>query len=348
MLKYVLILGGFMDSVSYQKLEIIQEEINNQFGFSYNTLNNLKENGYLDKILELYDIPYCLKNELISFFNMLDNPDLNNFPYLRKILLHESDFVKIFRDFGYIISLYLNNQNCYRVFPLFLKEMIDKFEIDYYKDLPIEDILNKRMDLKYSYNRNEERNLVEISPKSRNIYTDYSKYEEKIRMNTLNIYDLTEFFIWAENYSYILEYNELKKYPEYNTDCIVRWISKYHGDGYGFDILSYDPILKKQKLIEVKSGKSDLIELSRNELKILYEAVENNCDYYIYRYYFNVKTQNLEFYKLKYDAVQEKFIDINNPNNVFYISPYFYFEDDKQKIGIAIETEKEFYKSLMI
>lgn len=334
-----------MKSICYQKLEMIEEEINKQLGFSYSTLDKLKESNILDKMLELYDIPNYLKNELLTFLNILDNPILNNFPYLRKILLHESSLITIFRRFGYIISLYLNNVDCYRVFPLFIKEMINKFEIENYKNLPIEEILNKKMDLDYSYNPNAKRNLIEVSLKPLNWYTNYSEYEEKMKTNTLNLNDQTEFFIWSEYYTYISEYNELKQYSEYNTDCVVRWVSRDHGDGYGFDILSYDPVLKKQKLIEVKSGKSEWIELTRNELKKLYEVDYNNCDYYIYRYYYNQEMNKIELYKLKYDSLQEKFIDINDPNNVYYISPYFYFEDSIQKVGIAIEPEKEFIKN---
>lgn len=333
-----------MDSVCYQKLEMIQEGINKQLGFSYSTLDKLKGSNVLNALLNEYDIPKYLKSELESFLNIFNDKIYDDFPYLRKVLLHESNFVKIFGSFGYIISLYLDNKECYRVFPLFLKEMIDKFNLDNYKNLPIEEMLNKRMDLEYFYDPNTERNLVDVCVKLQNCYTNYLKYDEKIKNNTLNLNDQTEFFIWSEYMTYMLEYEELSKYPEYNVGSVVRWISKEHGDGYGFDVLSYDPISKRQKLIEVKSGKHNWMELTRNELKVLYEAVDNDCDYYIYRYHYNALKNNIDFYKLKYDSKKGTFIDINNSDNVFYISPYFKYENDYPKACFSIESEKEFKK----
>lgn len=328
-----------MKNLCYETLNIIEAEINKKIGFSYNILDKLKEQNLLDQLIELSNVPNYLKDELNIFLDILTTDIYNDFPYIRKILLHESNFVEIYIKFGYIISLYVNNKNCYRVFPLFIKELINKFEMDKYKNLPIEEIINTRMDLNYNYDPNLKRNLIEVVYKAKNCYTDYSKYENKIKDNSLNIHDQTEFFIYSENQTYMLEYNELKNFPEYNLDCIVRWVSKDHGDGYGFDVLSYDPILKRQKLIEVKSGKNTYFELTINEFKVAQEAMQNNCDYYIYRYYYDIAQNIMNFFKLKYN--ENNFIDVQNPNNIFDINPYNYVQNNIQKMSVAIVSKEK-------
>lgn len=335
-----------MKNLCYETLNIIEAEINKKIGFSYNILDKLKEQNLLDQLIELSNVPNYLKDELNIFLDILTTDIYNDFPYIRKILLHESNFVEIFNRFGYIISLYLNDTNCYRVFPLFIKELINKLEMDKYKNIPIEEIINTRMDLDYGYNPNLKRDLIEVVYKTKNYYTDYSKYENKIRDNSLNIHDQIEFFIYSEKQAYMLEYNELKNFPEYNLDCIVRWVSKDHGDGYGFDVLSYDPILKKQKLIEVKSGKNTYFELTSNEFKVAQEAMQNNCDYYIYRYYYDIAQNIMNFFKLKYN--ENNFIDVQNPNNIFDINPCNYTYNNIQKMSVAIVPKEKTKKIIQI
>lgn len=335
-----------MKNLCYETLNIIEAEINKKIGFSYNILDKLKEQNLLDQLIELSNVPNYLKDELNIFLDILTTDIYNDFPYIRKILLHESNFVEIYKKFGYIISLYVNNKNCYRVFPLFIKELINKLEMDKYKNIPIEEIINTRMDLDYGYNPNLKRDLIEVVYKTKNYYTDYSKYENKIRDNSLNIHDQIEFFIYSEKQAYMLEYNELKNFHEYNLDCIVRWVSKDHGDGYGFDVLSYDPILKKQKLIEVKSGKSTYFELTSNEFKVAQEAMQNNCDYYIYRYYYDITQNIINFFKLKYN--ENNFIDVQNPNNIFDINPYNYVQNNIQKMSVAIVPKEKTKKIIQI
>ena len=47
------------------------------------------------------------------------------------------------------------------------------------------------------------------------------------------------------------------------------WVAKDFGDGYGFDIYSFDTNLWKEKLIEVKSGFTDYFSLSENEVNVM-------------------------------------------------------------------------------
>lgn len=331
-------------SECYNTLEYIWDNINRQIGCSFDTLNELNNEGKIEKIFNDFKIDELLKKELNDFINLLYTKIYNDFPYLRKLILNESSFIQIFNRFSYIIGLYCGNKDVYRKLPLYLKTLLEKLDVYYYKDLSLEEIdktLRDRMSLMYRYDPNSDRNLIELNYKPKNFYTDYNLYQDKITNNKLNILNQTEFFIWSEKNTFENEYNELSKYPEYTTGVVVRWVSKEHGDGYGYDVLSYDPILRRQKLIEVKSGRSKNINLTFTEFKEINEAVKNNCDYYVYKYYLDEKN-SLFLNKLKYDVINDVFIDTST-NEVYHLSPYFE-EQNMYKIKVALEEEKVYKK----
>ena len=336
--------GGTMhDNQCYEQLKVLDEKINKELGYSYDNLKKLKDESLFDSLIEKNNIDIYLKKDFNAFMDILFNNMLDEFPYLKKIFLHESNYVQIFSAFGYETSLYINNLDAYRFFPRHVKSCMDKFNLENYKNLSYDEIeykLKKYMDIYYYFDLNAKRNLAEVINRYPNLYTDYSKGEEKIINNTLNINDPVEFFIWSEYYTYINEYYELSKYKIYNPNCLVRWVSKNHGDGYGFDILSYDPILKRQKLIEVKSSKYDNYNLNLLEYKVSMK-ISDKCDYYVYEYHQD-ENHNISLIKLKYEKEKKLFIDATNNENIYHTSPYFCFDKNGvQKVLFSIESKKE-------
>ena len=331
-----------------QKFDELHDFVNqNHNGYSYPRLRELKSLNLLDKMIEDRKINEDFYQELISFFNILFTRTLDDIPFVKKILLHESNLVFIFRKYGYEMSLYMNDLSAHRFFPIFIKDCIDSFNINELKNYSyemIEKILKENMDINYYYDPNYERDLAELVQKYTNSYTDYRKYDDKIKNNKLNINDQTELFIWAENEAYNREYMNIKQYNMYNADYIVRWVSKNHGDGYGFDVLSYDPINKKQKLIEVKSSRVGKFILTGQEFRVLNSIKKrNDVDYYIYEYYKDINN-NIQLSQLKYDKEKNIFVDIIT-GEIHYISPYFWFDEDKiQRVSAAVEPEKVYKK----
>ena len=335
----------------YDKMNALWTYTNTYGGCSFDTLDKYKENGSLDKIIDMYCSEELL-NKLLDFLNILFNPSFDTFPYLRKLTLHESELVEIYRRFGYPLALYINNKEAYYQFPLYIRGLIDKYVIRYNKDQKeisfeeLEKRLNKYMDLVYDYNSD---NIFRITPMFRypgNI-KDYDKYEDKIINHTLSRDNIDEYSILAEQYAYEMEKNIISNYSEYNTDTIVKWISKDYGDGYGYDVLSYDPILKRQKVIEVKSSKFNNYELTKNEFKELQKMKDmENCDYYVYEYDFSI--DNYVIYRiLKYDPVKDKLIDTNTDIR-YSLSPYFSYKDSNiiPKVYISIEPEGKVIKKV--
>lgn len=336
----------FMKCECYNVLKNIEDKLNSEGNFSYAYLDSLKYNGELDNLLDSYNVSNMFEDVLNSFLNILFDKSYDFFPNLKKILLHEADFVSLFRRFGYILSLYMDNKDAYRVFPLFLYSACLKYNVSI-GDITVSnmsDLLVKNMDLSFFYNPNLERDLIEINMKPVGFYTDYSKYDEILSSNKIYYEDQTLFFVSTEYSVYLFELSELKKYPMYNADFIVRWVSRYHGDGYGFDVLSFDPTSMREKLIEVKSGKSKNITVTKEELKKIYKCIyDKNCDYYIYKCYFNKLSSELEYYVLKLDLENRYFVDVHRGDK-YLISPYFYFKDGKQKVEASIEREDLYVK----
>ena len=335
----------------YSQLQSMQDCINDNGGFSYNKLDLLKQNNEIYKIFDALNIESLLRYELISFINILENPNYIYHEYLRKIHLHESEFVRVFNGFGYVISLYLNNTDSYRVFPLFFKECVDYFKIDKYNNMSLEQIeslLNKYMDLKKYYNYDKKKELNEVICKIPELYTTYSKYDNKFenKLGTINCTDQEEFFVYSEYEAYKRELHSMYNFNISNPKDYVKWVSRQHGDGYGYDVLSYDIKKNREKLIEVKSGLSDHFQLTRIEYKTM-ESTKNKqyADYYIYRYTYDVNTNLITLKILKYDKKNNLLIDINN-NDIYNLIPYFDFEDGIQKVKVDVLPEDNYKKLL--
>ena len=338
-------------NTSYDRLMYMEENINKNGGFSYNKLDELNKEGLLDEILDSLFIDEMLEKELSDFLLILNSKEFDNHSFLRKILLYESDLIKTFRRFDYVLSLHFNNKEAYRVFPLLFLECVKYFKLPGCDKLTldkVESTLIKYIDFETAYNPNANRVLTEISNKPMGLYTDYSLYDEKLNSNKpINFNDSTEFFVWSEYFTYKREISNASKYVLNKCNNYVRWVSRYNGDGFGYDILSYDFENNREKLIEVKSGIGKNFELTETEYRVLNRCINTqNSDYYIYRYYYNYDSNELEFTKLIYDKEKNIFVDVDSPNNIYHLSYYFNYDNNRTSIKAKVVPEVEYQKLL--
>jgi hypothetical protein len=278
-----------------------------------------------------------------GFLYLLGTSKYDNNPNLRGLLLEKSDFVNYFYTFFW---------NYNKSFCWFLSSFCDMYNY-YYKDI----IQCLKMFVEFDYNNN-----IIVREKTGKI--DYEKY--LLRINNNEKLDFSDNYfkcVKAELIAYRSELNFLRRYCEYvnvSPDFYVKWVAKDFGDGYGYDVLSYDFFNQKEKLIEVKgtSGSGFYGSLSINELNKLEEFVKYGYDYYVYRYNFYTSKKHADKHEenvssyisqdngveyemniLKYISEIDRFFDIKN-HNVFRIdrNHEIYQEEDK----FAIVTEEKY------
>lgn len=334
----------------YSKLNEIYEKLNSSVGFSFEIQDNLKETNELYSLFKEYNVIELLYNDICEFINIMNSSDYNIYSSLRKIHLHESDLVKVYSQFSYIFGLFFDNKECYGNFSVFFKECLNYFKIEKCSNLSLDEIrklLNGYVDISLEYNVNKNR-FYDLIINKYTLNTDkYNKYLKILASKkSVNHNDSDEFFVYSENDAYLKECNTALKYNVSDPNRFVNWVSRFHGDGYGYDILSYDFINNKEKLIEVKSGLYEIIYLSRVEYKTMLDTQNKpNSDYYIYRYYYDLSYLKIRFNCLKYDKINNVFIDINT-NEVFIISPQFLYDETGKKIVAGIYSMEQYNKLL--
>ena len=167
-----------MASVLESRIDNIQQYIISSWDGSYRTLKALKTNGLLDAYLE--EIDSDLKQELTSFDYLLFDNNYDSYPYLRRIMLNESPIAKIFNGYGYMLSLYTNGTtDGFLRFHVFLKNLIDKYQIFPFMFMSEEEILNRTyqcMDLIIQQDPNRD-NMMTYKPNPV-ILDSYGKYEK--------------------------------------------------------------------------------------------------------------------------------------------------------------------------
>ena len=336
----------------YSELSAIRDTINSNHEYSYEYLCELKENNTLDSMFESHNIASLFRKEFLDFISIFENPNYEYHEYLRKIHLNESSFLNSYGSFGYLLSLFLNDKNSYRTFPLFFKEAVDYFNIEKYSNITLEEIdrfLNKYLDLDYNYSYKYERELCDVIGKVPGMFTTYSKYDYKLNNKQLpiNCMDKEEFFVYSEYEAYARELYNLNSYHVSDAEQLVRWVARYDGDGYGYDVLSYDIFENKEKLIEVKSGVGSGFDLTRIEYKTLLSTINNkNSDYYIYRYFYDISTKFITLSMLKFDKNTKDFEDIITKER-YKLIPYFMFDEyNIQRVKVDVVKEEMYNEYL--
>ena len=332
----------------YSQLQCIHDEISNETGFSYARLDELKSNNQLDIMFKNHNIDYLFKQEFDEFLNILESNRFNNHEYLRRLHLNNCRFLLTVAQHGYMLSLFLNNKDSYRVFPLFFKECVNHYNIERYKDMSLEDIENlfsNYFEIEKKYDYRNERNLIIARTKPAGLYTTYAKYDEKLNnMSPINCKDQEEFFVYSEYEAYQRELANISSYNFSEPKELVKWVARYYGDGFGYDVLSFDVKNNKEKLIEVKSSKCNKYELTEGEYHTMLCAVNNNCDYYVYTYYYNEEKNIVKLSILKYDKEKNVLIDINTYEQ-YLLNPYFYPDGEKQRFKAEIIYDEEYNKT---
>ena len=302
----------------------LMEDLNKQRISSYADYDKLNEEGKLVPLLHQYDLINMYERELVLFFNTINNSYYDNKPELKFIELNRSGLVETSVSFDQFLCRYFNNLEAYRVFPLLMYEACRKYSLYTYKNMKYEEleaILRRNLELKYYYNPNSKRNLVDVVTKNID-KIKYRKYEEyKISHGNIltpsiivneTMYDMNNdrykdlISVYGEELALSEEEAKLK----YINGSVVDLVSRSAGDGYGYDLYSYNPIEMIEKLIEVKTGQSETIRLTENELnRAIRTADERYSEYYVYKYYYNHDTDKIKKTVLKFDKERLTFID---------------------------------------
>jgi len=333
-----------MDKKLYKEVKELMDYINDNGGRSYCRIDELKETKELDKLIEQNNIHEKLKNEIELFIKTLYDPYLDMCPLTRKIYLYRSSIIEIFGLYSYEIGSYFDDPESYHILHRFLKSGIKKYNITLNINLnDLEERLNYFLDTTTGINPNRKREEQNIKGQVKLNEENYKKYEN---INNINYNNKDMFFVWSETDTYNKEKQQLKQYQEFELKPI--WVSKTDGDGFGFDILSYDFINQKEKAIEVKSGKNKEFTLSEPEYntiqKLKQNVYYNHVDYYVYKYTYDetIGKEIIDIYK--YDFEKDILININT-NETATLKKQ---KNEEGKIGYrsVIEKQKTFKKTL--
>lgn len=296
---------------------------NGNTGYSYSRLDEMNETKELENYLDLNYVESLLKPALLEFLEVVYDYSGDYRSEHRKLYLENTKFIRecLSGDLNYMLGLHCNNIKSYRELPEYIKMLIEEYKLTPYMNLTYNDIfmrLLSTIDMTKEYDNRWNKYRIEINLKPKMNEEKYEKYIERVKKEPVDINNTNFFFIWSEYQTYINEYNELQK-AGYNPNIEVKWVSKDNGDGYGYDILSYDHITGKEKLIEVKSGSSKDIILTEGEMMKAYRSIQNNYDYYIYRYYYDYNDGKIKTLKLKFDKDNLVFKNIDDPCDEDYI-----------------------------
>ena len=287
----------------------------------FNKINYDLFSQYLRSDLEMY-LDYLFK-------------DQNNYRYFKKIQLEEitKKNIRDYQNYYKILKLltyYTENPEAYRNLPVLIYSLIKKLNLKNYKYLTFEDIKAKiyeNYDLKELYDFNAEKNICEILYKlSPQDYNDIDQYYDcsDYHKTPQNI-----FWKWAEKNSYE---DELRKNNLYYYPFKPIWVAREKGDGYGYDILSYDISKYKEKLIEVKTNR---IYITDTELEVMRNCYYKNAIYTLqfYAYLNDIRIYNKAIfnYNSNYDILTDEYNQIYN-----IIGPFTQYDEIN-------EREKKYY-----
>ena len=292
---------------------------------SYEALRTVYNNFTFNQIINSSDFMKLLKIDLTCYLDYLFD-DTIPYHYYKKTRLEEMTNDKEDAEHYYslyMLALIVQDDNCYRNLPLLIKALINKLDIDKYKYVTKEDIAShiyKYYDLKDGYDLNISKDVAELKYKSKKDI--YDKYDKGYDPNRCNGNDTEQFWIWAEHRTYDdeLHITNNSPYRQY-----VTWVSRYYGDGYGFDILSIDLNTGKEKLIEVKSGAGEAFTLTDNEVRVMRNCKFKNAEYYIHKWTYNKETNTIRITRYKYDSMRDMIVDEYNNYYKLEISQYSTF-----------------------
>ncbi len=306
--------------VLFNELSRFESLLKSEGFVSHSDLKELYDQGILCNMMDSNGVVNELKRDLIIFLDDL----FSDYPYYyhKKIMMERFTNTINWNSY-YILALYSGNELAYRNLPLILKLLIEKLDITKYKYYSIEDItarVYKTFDIRAGYDYNRNQYLCEIIHK---IYSfKYFKYDQVYDYHKPDCSTVEGFSVWAEHREYD---NEMVRYMNKYSKYEPLWVARSDGDGYGFDILSFDNKSNKERLIEVKSGRRKTFSLTENELKVMRNSHIKNSDYYIHKYYLNEANNMIEYNKYKYIPEYDAICDLNG--NYYDINMYKTYDD---------------------
>lgn len=291
-----------MNSVeSFYKLSY---QLNNQGYSSYNDLRNLFYENRLDSIVEANVSIGLLKLDVTNYLNVLFDETIP-FHYYKKLLLENATSKSRLYSTLFLIALYSGDENGYNNLPLLLLNLIKKLNIEKYRYVDINALkaaVYRSLDIKPNLKNQED--YCKVNHKLILNEDKYDKFDIKLASNTINFYDQDDFFIWAEHHAFESEKFNLPQYQNF-----IKWVSRYYGDGYGFDVLSFNSIKNIEKLIEVKSGRDESFTLTENECNVMRNCGFKNAEYYVYKYTYNLIANRIDTESFQYIPSDDILVD---------------------------------------
>ena len=320
--------------ISFDLLLGISRELNNIGKSSYADYDELKLTGELDKYVEEKNIPAILKEEIKNYLDLLF---IDYDYYYKKMQMEKLTCGQLLEGSEYILASYCDDILAYRNLPRMLYAIIKKLDIKEYKYVTLEDLISKvnaTFDLTNKYDENRKQVICEIVHKLLNL-----KYENYDR-NKVDFNNKDYFSIWAEEQSCVFEQNDEQRKIRSINDII--WVARDYGDGYGFDVLSHDINTNKEKLIEVKSGRSDNFYLTPNEVAVMRNCQFKNAIYSIHKWTYNEKVEYPYLMIYSYDRKEDILIDQNGEQFELYLTKMYDEHEGKYKDYFGLKVrEKE-------
>ena len=318
---------------SYDLISELEKGYNEKGYNSHDSIDILKKEGIIDNDINNSFIPDFLRVDISDFLDVL----LNFNPYImrQKLILEKMYKNNMNYNAEYILCNYLNDKNAYRNTPKELYDIVHKVNIDEYKYITSGDITGKfyrYLDVSDGFDSRRNYYTCEMIFKYSPKKELYDKYASLYNPYSVVVNDRNNFYIWAENAAYNYE---LEKNKDLNMDDKVLWVSRYYGDGYGFDILSINKETNREKLIEVKSGMTKECSLTENEANVMRNCKYKNCDYYVYRYYYKENNNSEEKVRIIiYEYLPDLDLMVDEDNNLYSINEYFGLNDNGNKVKL--------------
>lgn len=254
---------------------------NNYNRITHELLNDMysQDNKVFDNLFRDNDYPLFLENSIRKVFDIL----VSDLPYCyKRVLLYDGLELDFNQELtSYILSLYATGSNkAYSDFSTLFYVLIQKLRIYpfyHYSEQEVRRLMRKYFD----FEQNDDRTII-VNKKVLN----EEKYNQFFTM--LESGNDIDGIVYKQNSDLLFAYSEyelyldlLNKYQNDPTNHIL-WLSRDYGDGFGCDFLVYNNYIKKEKMIELKSGYNYYVSLTRNEYRTLKNTrMMDNSDYLI-------------------------------------------------------------------
>ena len=300
----------------------ISEQIKRIVGTDRNIskIYKYKITGKLNKEFTKY-IYQDFKVMLKDFIEILDDNDLNNTPYFKKLYLYnQNDFIRCFINYGYELGTWLNknkaitpeNNKSYFNFPLFFRESC------------------RRCGITNKYTKMDDKELLMTLGRYIDLKQEKSNYPRKDRKT-------------IEDEITVVPHNRINTNPQYrrdNQNSLNLDIDDF-GQGFGFDeifITSGESLYRN-----VKVDDNDVFRLSRIDYKVMHEtANEPNSDYFVF------VRSNKKFCTYKFNKRNNTLVNTKDENDIYVIEPQISFnKSGNMKIEFLCKP-KEKQKSLTL